>query len=73
MTDAVEELYAHIIRFLIRAYDWYREGTLRHIVHSITRPADLRYHDLLENIEAGSRNIEPSLGLKWSCDKCTRS
>ena len=58
MTDAVEGLYAHIIRFSIRAHDWYREGTLRHIVHSVTRPADLRYHDVLENIQAGSRNIE---------------
>jgi hypothetical protein len=58
MTDAVEGLYAHIIRFLIRAHDWYQEGTLRHIVHSVTRPADLRYHDVLEDIEAGSRNIE---------------
>ena len=58
MTDAVEALYAQIIRFLIRAHDWYREGTLRHIVHSVTRPAELRYHDVLENIEAASRNIE---------------
>ncbi|CAI9636955.1 unnamed protein product [Alternaria burnsii] len=58
MTHAVEGLYAHIIRFLIRAHDWYREGTLRHIIHSVTRPAELRYHDVLENIEAGSRNIE---------------
>jgi hypothetical protein len=58
MTDAVEGLYAHVIRFLIRAHDWYREGTLRHIVHSITRPAELRYQDLLESIEASSRTIE---------------
>ena len=58
MADAVEGLYAHIIRFLIRAHNWYREGTLRHIVHSVTRPAELRYHDILETIEAGSRNIE---------------
>jgi hypothetical protein len=58
MTAAVEGLYAHIIQFLIRAYDWYREGTFRHIFHSITRPVELRYHDLLEHIETGSRNIE---------------
>ncbi|KAH6875179.1 hypothetical protein BKA58DRAFT_437169 [Alternaria rosae] len=58
MTDAVEGLYAQIIRFLIRAHDWCQEGTLRHIIHSVTRPAELRYHDVLENIETGSRNIE---------------
>ncbi|KAH3914234.1 hypothetical protein HBH56_100600 [Parastagonospora nodorum] len=58
MTDVVEVLYAQVIQFLIRAHDWYREGTLRHIVHSVTRPAELRYQDLLESIEASSRTIE---------------
>ncbi len=58
MNAAVEALYAHIIRFLIRAHDWYREGSFRHMVHSITRPAQLRYDDLLEEIETCSRNIE---------------
>ena len=58
MLCSVELLYAHIIQFLIRAYDWYREGTFRHILHSITRPSELRYQDLLEHIAACSRNIE---------------
>ncbi|KAF2267733.1 hypothetical protein CC78DRAFT_456466 [Lojkania enalia] len=55
--DAAEELYAYIIQFFIRAHDWYREGTFRHILHSITRPAELRYDDLLENIAGCSRYI----------------
>ncbi|KAJ8106817.1 hypothetical protein OPT61_g9289 [Boeremia exigua] len=58
MNAAVEALYAHIIRFLIRAHDWYRESSLRHVLHSITRPAQLRYEDLLEEIGTCSRNIE---------------
>lgn len=58
MMHAVEELYAYILRFFIRAHDWYREGTLRHILHSIIRPAELRYQDLLENIASCSRNID---------------
>lgn len=56
--NAMEELYAHVIQFLIRAHAWYREGTFRHILHSITRPAELRYQDLLEHIADCSRNIE---------------
>ena len=58
MITVVEELYAYIVRFLIRAYDWYQEGTFRHILHSITRPVELRYQDLLEHIESCSRTIE---------------
>lgn len=58
MRDAVEELYAYILRFFIRAHDWYREGTLRHILHSITRPAELRYQDLAEQIARCSLNID---------------
>lgn len=58
MIHAVEGLYAHVIRFLIRAHDWYREGALRHIVHSVTRPAEIRYQDILESIEVFSRTIE---------------
>lgn len=58
MKDAVCQLYAHILRFLVRAHDWYMEGTLKHIVHSITRPVELRYDDLLQNIAQSSRVIE---------------
>ncbi|KAI7777912.1 hypothetical protein LA080_002964 [Diaporthe eres] len=58
MKSSLRQLYAHIVRFLVRAYDWYKEGTLKHIVHSITRPVELRYDDLLQNIAQSSRVIE---------------
>ncbi|KAI0426472.1 hypothetical protein F5Y09DRAFT_351156 [Xylaria sp. FL1042] len=43
-------LYAHIMRFLIRALKYYEESRLMHVVHSITRPAALRYDDLIKLI-----------------------
>jgi len=58
MKTAISDLYAHILRFLIRARDWYEEGTLRRWLHSITRPAELRYNDLLEQIAQSSRLID---------------
>ena len=58
MEHAVSELYAYVIKFFIRAYDWYRESTFSHVLHSITRPAELRYKDLLDKITDRSRSID---------------
>lgn len=58
MENSLRQLYVHILRFLIRAHDWYKEGTFKHIVHSITRPIELRYNDLLQEIAQSSRVIE---------------
>ncbi|KAI6298092.1 hypothetical protein MCOR06_001482 [Pyricularia oryzae] len=58
MREAVGRLYADILRFLIRAHDWCSESSLRHALHSITRPAELRYKDLLERIDEGAREVE---------------
>ncbi|CZS75369.1 unnamed protein product [Fusarium graminearum] len=58
MRQAVSNLYANLVRFFIRAHEWCQEGTLRHLLHSITRPPELRYQDLLEDITANSREID---------------
>lgn len=58
MKDAITELYAHIIQFFIRAHDWYKEGSFRHVLHSITRPVELRYKDLLDSISECSASID---------------
>ncbi|KAK7994555.1 hypothetical protein PG991_016143, partial [Apiospora marii] len=58
ITNAVEELYAQLLVFLDRAMDWCQEGTLLHILHSITRPPELQYADILERIDAISRRID---------------
>ncbi|KAI0534776.1 hypothetical protein GGR58DRAFT_43136 [Xylaria digitata] len=50
MKHLVSMLYAHIIRFLIRALKYYDESSLMRVVHSITRPATLRYDDLINLI-----------------------
>lgn len=56
--QAVSNLYANLIRFFIRAHEWCQEGSIRRLVHSITRPPELRYKDLLEDIAANSREID---------------
>lgn len=58
MQRAIEELNAHVLRFLVRAYDWCNERPWEHLLHSITRPPELRYDDLLEDIECSTRNIK---------------
>ncbi|KAF2967363.1 hypothetical protein GQX73_g6195 [Xylaria multiplex] len=50
MKHLVSMLYAHIIRFLIRALKYYEESSLMRVVHSIARPATLRYDDLINLI-----------------------
>lgn len=58
MKTAIAEVNAYILRFLIRAYDWYREGPWKHILHSLTRPAELRYDDIMEAISQRTAKIK---------------
>ena len=58
MKQAVAELYAHIIHFLIRAQGWYQESTSKHILHSFTRPAQLRYADVIDDIEIHTQSVD---------------
>jgi len=57
MKHTVSVLYAHIIKFLVRASKWYEEGKLARALHSITRPAALRYDDLLSDIRSATRGV----------------
>jgi hypothetical protein len=54
---AVALLYAHVLMFLIRAHGWCQESKLLHALHSITRPSELRYADLLVKIPYHSQNV----------------
>lgn len=54
---AIVAMYAHVLKFLIRSLRWYQETKISHAIHSITRPAELRYNDLLEKISYLSRNV----------------
>lgn len=57
MKAALSKLYALVIKFLIRAFTWYCGGRLLHAYHAITRPAALRYDDLLKHICEASADI----------------
>ncbi|KAK3681335.1 hypothetical protein B0T22DRAFT_523487 [Podospora appendiculata] len=58
MTVVVEEMYSHILKFLMRAHKWYSEGRVSHIIHSITQPVQLRYKDLLQDIKDASKKLD---------------
>ncbi|KAI1169753.1 hypothetical protein F4777DRAFT_571936 [Nemania sp. FL0916] len=58
MGTAVARLYANIMEFLVRAQEWYEEGKLKHMIHSLTRPVELRYGDLLEDISRCTNQIK---------------
>lgn len=58
MMKAVEKLYSDILHFFLRAREWCEEGSLKHLLHSITRPPELRYKDLLDQIAESSRLVD---------------
>jgi len=58
MISAVSELYAHILTFCIRAKRWYEECRWMHIADSLFRPVELRYLDLIEDIEHQSQRVQ---------------
>jgi hypothetical protein len=57
MRLALAEIYAHMIRFFIRAHDWFTQSSLKRALHSITRPKELRYADILDDIAAATSHF----------------
>lgn len=53
----ISNMYAHILKFLVRSLHWYQESKLSHLVHAITRPVELRFDDLIEKIRLLSSNM----------------
>ena len=47
MQREVSMLYAYIIRFLVRAWEYFSESKLSRAIHAITKPSALRYDDIL--------------------------
>ncbi|EHK48580.1 hypothetical protein TRIATDRAFT_5974, partial [Trichoderma atroviride IMI 206040] len=58
MKVALEELYASVLNFLLKAYDWYKQEKLSHFLHSVTRPLHRVYADLVDEIAENSRRID---------------
>jgi hypothetical protein len=56
--QAVAELYAYILRFFIRVQEWFEQGKLRHAWEALARPVELRYDDLIEEIEGRTSDID---------------
>ncbi|KAI0899362.1 hypothetical protein F4806DRAFT_492357 [Annulohypoxylon nitens] len=50
-------IYAHILKFLLRAFKWYQESKLKHAIHAITRPAELLFDDITDEIHMLSRDL----------------
>ncbi|PVH68572.1 hypothetical protein DL98DRAFT_474721 [Cadophora sp. DSE1049] len=53
----ISRMYAQILRFLIRSLRWYQESKFSHLIHAITRPAELRFDDLIEDIRLLSHRM----------------
>ncbi|KAK8064656.1 hypothetical protein PG994_007294 [Apiospora phragmitis] len=47
-----------LLVFLIRARNWFQEGWLKHVWHSVSRPVSLQYGDLLEEIKLRSDLVD---------------
>ncbi|KAF3228106.1 hypothetical protein TWF192_007917 [Orbilia oligospora] len=58
MKHLIQTLYAHIIKFLLRAVKWYQQPTWKRAVSSITEPFALHFKDILEDISEQSRQID---------------
>ncbi|KAF1969108.1 hypothetical protein BU23DRAFT_653787 [Bimuria novae-zelandiae CBS 107.79] len=50
MKDTIVTLNCHIMTFLCLALDWYTSSSFSRAVQSVTRPAALRYQDVIEDI-----------------------
>jgi len=55
---AISQLYAYVLKFMIRAMKWYAEGKVKHFIIAVFRPASLRFKDLLENIESCAQSVD---------------
>lgn len=57
LRQTITKIYSHVLRFLVRALGWYQESKLMHALHSITRPTELRYDDILASVSSLSLSM----------------
>jgi len=62
MSNAVAHLYARIIKFMIQAVKWYKQGKFVHTFSAIAKPWTLDFKDNVEDIAAQSRYIDELSG-----------
>jgi hypothetical protein len=67
MRQAVAQLYAHIIKFLIRAIKWYSASNSRHVWDSLARPVELCYADIITEIESCTKVVDNvAVAASWA-------
>lgn len=57
MKKAIAVLYSIIVKFLLRATEWYESSRISRALQSIARPAALRYDDLIADIDKSTRKV----------------
>ncbi|RII09750.1 hypothetical protein CUC08_Gglean005740 [Alternaria sp. MG1] len=58
MQQAVSEIYSRIIRFFLRAERWFQQSKLRHTWEALSRPTELYYSDLIQDVGECTKAIE---------------
>lgn len=58
MKDAISRLYAHILKFLLRAVKWYQMSPAGRAFSAIRKPFDLDLKDIVEQVWLCSERIE---------------
>jgi hypothetical protein len=58
MRQAVCEIYSSIISFLLRADHWHKQSKCLHVWEALSRPVELCYNDLLQDVDDCTRKIE---------------
>jgi hypothetical protein len=58
MQQAVSEIYSKIIRFFLRAERWFQQGKMRHAWEALSRPTELYYSDLIQDVSECTKAIE---------------
>jgi uncharacterized protein YfkK (UPF0435 family) len=58
MKAALEELYASVLNFLVKANEWYNEGKLSHMFHGVSQQWNRVNADLVDEIAEKSRRID---------------
>ncbi|KAF7960399.1 hypothetical protein EAE96_000082 [Botrytis aclada] len=56
-------LYAQIIKFLTVSLSWFKESMALHILHSVTRPPEVCYNNLIQKIGILSQSISTTAQL----------
>ena len=58
MKIALSELYAKIIQFVQLAVKYYKSGRIAKSLAAVTKPFDLKYKPILDDIREASRRID---------------